>query len=72
MENRNTKRDYLVEKLICYDNPKIWEMMQTYGHAIVSPVPSYFYQRSPHKELPGVAQCNGKVKDTKLNRQVLY
>jgi hypothetical protein len=43
MENRNTKREYLVEKLILAtgSNPKIWEMMQTYGHAIVSPVPSY-------------------------------
>jgi predicted flavoprotein YhiN len=35
--------NYLVEKLILYgSNPKIWEMMQTYGHAIVSPVPSLF------------------------------
>jgi glycine/D-amino acid oxidase-like deaminating enzyme len=34
--------NYLVEKLILAtgSNPKIWEMMQTYGHA-VSPVPSY-------------------------------
>jgi predicted flavoprotein YhiN len=34
--------NYLVEKLILAtgSNPKIWEMMQTYGHAIVSPVPS--------------------------------
>jgi predicted flavoprotein YhiN len=36
--------NYLVEKLILAtgSNPKIWEMMQTYGHAIVSPVPSLF------------------------------
>jgi predicted flavoprotein YhiN len=51
--------NYLVEKLILAtgSNPKIWEMMQTYGHAIVSPVPSFTFNiKDPRiKELPGVA-----------------
>jgi hypothetical protein len=42
LENRNTKRNYLVEKLILLKQPQNMEMMQTYGHAIVSPVPSLF------------------------------
>lgn len=64
--------NYLVEKLILAtgSNPKIWEMMQTYGHAIVSPVPSLFTFNIKDiriKELPGVvAQVTVKVKDTKL------
>jgi hypothetical protein len=24
-------------------NPKIWEMLQSYGHAIVNPVPFFIY-----------------------------
>lgn len=65
--------NYLVEKLILAtgSNPKIWEMLQTYGHAIVSPVPSLFTFniKDPRiKELPGVAaQVTVKVKDTKLS-----
>jgi hypothetical protein len=64
--------NYLVEKLILAtgSNPKIWEMLQTYGHAVVSPVPSLFtfnIKDSRIKELPGVAaQVTVKVKDTKL------
>ena len=64
---------YLVEKLILAtgSNPKIWEMLQNFGHAIVSPVPSLFtfnIKDSRIKELPGVAaNVSLKVKDTKLN-----
>ena len=63
---------YIAEKLILAtgSNPKIWEMLQTYGHAIVSPVPSLFtfnIKDSRIKELPGVsAIVSVKVKDTKL------
>jgi predicted Rossmann fold flavoprotein len=64
--------NYIAEKLILAtgSNPKIWEMLQTYGHAIISPVPSLFtfnIKDSRIKELPGVAaQVTVKVKDTKL------
>ncbi|MES2575055.1 MAG: NAD(P)/FAD-dependent oxidoreductase [Bacteroidota bacterium] len=64
--------NYLAEKLILAtgSNPKIWEMLQTYGHAIVNPVPSLFtfnIKDARIKELPGVsAQVSVKVKDTKL------
>jgi hypothetical protein len=64
--------NYIAEKLILAtgSNPKIWEMLQTYGHAIVSPVPSLFTFniKDPRiKELPGVAaKVTVKVKDTKL------
>jgi len=64
--------NYLVEKLILAtgSNPKIWELLQTYGHAVVSPVPSLFtfnIKDSRIKELPGVsALATVKVKDTKL------
>lgn len=64
---------YLVEKLILAtgSNPKIWEMLQNFGHAIVSPVPSLFtfnIKDTRIKELPGVAaNVSVKVKDTKLN-----
>ncbi|MGG7035025.1 MAG: NAD(P)/FAD-dependent oxidoreductase [Flavobacterium sp.] len=63
---------YLSEKLVLAtgSNPKIWEMLQTFGHAIVSPVPSLFTFniKDPRiKELPGVsAQVALKIKDTKL------
>jgi predicted Rossmann fold flavoprotein len=65
--------NYLAEKLILAtgSNPKIWEMLQNFGHAIVSPVPSLFtfnIKDSRIKELPGVAaNVSVKVKDTKLN-----
>jgi predicted Rossmann fold flavoprotein len=64
--------NYLAEKLILAtgSNPKIWEMLQIFGHAVVSPVPSLFtfnIKDSRIKELPGVtAQVTVKVKDTKL------
>jgi hypothetical protein len=64
--------NFLVEKLILAtgSNPKIWELLHTYGHAIVSPVPSLFtfnIKDSRIKELPGVsALATVKVKDSKL------
>ena len=64
--------NYVTEKLILAtgSNPKVWEMLQKFGHAIVSPVPSLFtfnIKDSRIKELPGVAaQVTVKVKDTKL------
>jgi predicted Rossmann fold flavoprotein len=64
--------NYLSEKLILAtgSNPKVWDMLQHFGHAVVSPVPSLFtfnIKDSRIKELPGVAaQVTVKVKDTKL------
>ena len=64
--------NYLAEKLILAtgSNPKIWEMLQTFGHVVVSPVPSLFtfnIKDSRIKELPGVAALvTVKVKDSKL------
>ncbi|RTY64372.1 NAD(P)/FAD-dependent oxidoreductase [Flavobacterium sp. LB2P53] len=64
--------NYLAEKLILAtgSNPKVWEMLQNFGHAVVSPVPSLFTFNIKDfriKELPGVAaQVTVKVKDTKL------
>ncbi len=64
--------NYITEKLILAtgSNPKIWEMLQTFGHAIVNPVPSLFtfnIKDSRIKDLPGVsAIVSVKVKDTKL------
>jgi predicted Rossmann fold flavoprotein len=64
--------NYIAEKLILAtgSNPKIWEMLQNFGHAIVNPVPSLFTFniKDPRiKELPGVsAIVSVKVKDTKL------
>ena len=64
--------NYATEKLVLAtgSNPKIWEILQTQGHAIVSPVPSLFtfnIKDSRIKELPGVAaQVTVTVKDTKL------
>lgn len=63
---------YLAEKLILAtgSNPKIWDLLQHFGHAVVSPVPSLFTFniKDPRiKELPGVsALATVKVKDTKL------
>lgn len=63
---------FIAEKLVMAtgSNPKIWEMLQEKGHAIVSPVPSLFTFniKDPRiKELPGVAaQVTVNVKDTKL------
>jgi predicted Rossmann fold flavoprotein len=64
--------NYIAEKLILAtgSNPKIWEILQTFGHAIVNPVPSLFtfnIKDARIKELPGVsALVSIKVKDTKL------
>ncbi|OHT46192.1 BaiN/RdsA family NAD(P)/FAD-dependent oxidoreductase [Flavobacterium tructae] len=64
--------NFAAEKLVMAtgSNPKIWEMLQTQGHAIVSPVPSLFTFniKDPRiKELSGVAaQVTVTVKDTKL------
>ena len=64
--------NYITEKLILAtgSNPKVWEMLQSFGHAVVSPVPSLFtfnIKDARIKDLPGVAaQVTVKVKDTKL------
>jgi len=64
--------NYIAEKLILAtgSNPKIWEMLQTFGHAIVAPVPSLFTFniKDPRiAALSGVsAMVSIKVKDTKL------
>ena len=63
---------YLSEKLILAtgSNPKVWEMLQNFGHAIISPVPSLFAFniKDPRiATLPGVsAQVSVKVRETKL------
>jgi predicted Rossmann fold flavoprotein len=63
---------YLSEKLILAtgSNPKVWEMLQNFGHAVVSPVPSLFTFNIKDPRiiaLPGVsAQVSVKVRDTKL------
>jgi len=64
---------YLTEKLVLAtgSNPKMWELLQTFGHAVVSPVPSLFTFniKDPRiKDLMGVsALATVKVKDTKLS-----
>ncbi len=64
--------NYIAEKLILAtgSNPKIWDLLHTFGHAIVTPVPSLFtfnIKDARIKELPGVAaQVTVKVKDSKL------
>jgi predicted Rossmann fold flavoprotein len=64
--------NYIAEKLILAtgSNPKIWEMLQVFGHAIISPVPSLFtfnIKDARIKDLPGVsANVSVKVKDCKL------
>ena len=64
--------NYLAEKLILAtgSNPKIWELIQDFGHSIVAPVPSLFtfnIKDSRIKDLPGIATlARVKVKDTKL------
>jgi predicted Rossmann fold flavoprotein len=63
---------YLAGKLILAtgSNPKMWELLQTFGHAVVSPVPSLFTFniKDPRiKDLMGVAAlATVNVKDTKL------
>jgi predicted Rossmann fold flavoprotein len=64
--------NYLAEKLILAtgSNPKIWDMLHAFGHAIITPVPSLFTFniKDPRiKELPGIAtQVNVKVIASKL------
>lgn len=64
--------NFLAEKLILAtgSNPKIWDMLHTFGHAIVTPVPSLFTFniKDPRiKELPGIAtQVSVKVIGNKL------
>ncbi len=63
---------FTCEKLIMAtgSNPKIWELLESFGHTIVPPVPSLFTFniKDPRiKELPGVsAQATVRVKNTKL------
>jgi len=70
IDTRN--QQFICEKLVLAtgSNPKIWDMLQQQGHAIVAPVPSLFtfnIKDARIKELPGVsAQVSVKVKDTKL------
>lgn len=63
---------YITEKLVLAtgSNPKMWELLQTFGHVVVSPVPSLFTFniKDPRiKDLMGLsALATVKVKDTKL------
>jgi predicted Rossmann fold flavoprotein len=63
---------YLSEKLILAtgSNPKVWEMLQNFGHAVISPVPSLFtfnIKDSRITALPGVsALVSVKVIGAKL------
>jgi predicted Rossmann fold flavoprotein len=65
--------NYVAEKLILAtgSNPKIWEMLQTFDHSIVSPVPSLFtfnIKDAKIKDLMGLsAEANVKINDTKLS-----
>ena len=67
-QNQNYQAENLI--LATGSNPKIWEMLQEFGHAIIPPVPSLFTFNSKDpriKELPGVsAKVTVRVKDTKL------
>lgn len=70
IETQNER--YTAEKLILAtgSNTKMWDLLQTFGHSVVSPVPSLFtfnIKDARIKELPGVsALVSVKVKDTKL------
>ena len=67
-QNQNYQAENLI--LATGSNPKIWEMLQEFGHAIIPPVPSLFTFNSKDpriKEWPGVsAKVTVRVKDTKL------
>jgi predicted Rossmann fold flavoprotein len=67
-QNQNYQAENLI--LATGSNPKIWDMLQEFGHAIIPPVPSLFTFNSKDpriKELPGVsAKVTVRVKDTKL------
>ncbi|MFT3795058.1 NAD(P)/FAD-dependent oxidoreductase [Flavobacterium sp.] len=69
----DTQHDnYSCDKLVLAtgSNPKMWDLLQNFGHAIVSPVPSLFTFniKDPRiEDLPGVsALVTVKVKDSKL------
>jgi predicted Rossmann fold flavoprotein len=63
---------YCAEKLILAtgSNPKIWELLQKFGHSVIDPVPSLFTFNCKDiriKDLPGVAtQVSVRVLDSKL------
>ncbi len=65
-------QQFLCEKLVIAtgSNPKMWDMLQHFGHHIISPVPSLFtfnIKDSRIKDLPGVSTfVNVQIKDTKL------
>lgn len=68
-----TQHDQFIGKkliLATGSNPKMWDMIQGFGHSIITPVPSLFTFniKDPRiKELPGVsAQVSVKIKDSKL------
>jgi len=68
-----TQNDQFISKkliLATGSNPKMWDMIQGFGHSIIAPVPSLFtfnIKDSRIKELPGVsALVSVKVKDSKL------
>jgi len=68
-----TQNDQFISKklvLATGSNPKMWDMIQGFGHSIVAPVPSLFTFniKDPRiKDLPGVsALVSVKVKDSKL------
>jgi predicted flavoprotein YhiN len=66
LENRNTNENSNI--LATGSNPKIWEMLQSYGH-IVNPVPLYLRSILKMLELKNcqvAALATVKVKDTKL------
>ena len=64
---------FVAEKLILAtgSNPKIWEMLQTFDHSIVSPVPSLFtfnIKDARIKDLMGLsAEANVKINDSRLS-----
>ena len=67
------QQSFKCEKLVMASgsNPKIWEMMEEFGHTVVAPVPSLFtfnIKDNRIKDLMGVsAIASVKVKDSKLN-----
>ncbi|WP_306349988.1 NAD(P)/FAD-dependent oxidoreductase [Flavobacterium sp. '19STA2R22 D10 B1'] len=69
----STQNDvFLADKIVVTtgSNPKMWEMMETLGHSIVSPVPSLFtfnIKDKRIKDIPGIAAlATVNVKGTKL------
>lgn len=66
------KETYLAQKLILAtgSNPKIWDLLQNFGHAIIAPVPSLFtfnIKDDRIKDLMGLsAKTTVTIKDTNL------